>query len=367
MNIEEIYEKFFDSSDDLSIQDKYKVLRRKNLLKLSNKVDASTQTNHNVLSYSIEKIPKCNKVIQNNNYKKVLNDVQINHDNSIITDSAKENYGTLKNSLVKGNIFVGDIIVTVGTYMIDVKSDNVSLCFDGIHGNILLNIYASALKLEANSIKNRHHGYVILNNITHSTINISLDPLIFYPSEAISLKSLQKTQMYYMTYNDKVYFRNPTLEKMNNIDFNDLANIFKESIHEKKFKDLNVQTSDKLSTLNFESKLKIVNDNTDILNIESVPSSSNTYFVDLENVKNKYINVNINLDTNQIIFKPFGIQRVHGQGLITIINNSQKTTDIIFSPGFLKKEGQITVNTNTTIKLFYNHLSYSNTIIRVQI
>lgn len=360
MNIVDIYSKFY--KDDVSNQEKFKTLRRKNLIRLSNKCDVETQTNHNTILDTISYTK--HRQHQSPNHTYIEHKVKIEHDNSIVNDSVHENYGVLNDLLVKQNIYVGNVLLTPGTQKIEVNANNLNLCFNG---NFLLNINTQSVQIDAHSIEYRHHGTIIFNNRLNRDLTLTFSEK--FSQQTLKLNSLQQIQMHYMTYNNKVIFRKHATEKKNDVDLNDLKNIFNKHISKISISNLDIPNSVLLSSLSTSLSLNEIKNDSQIL-IESpnkhLTLYSNNAILDLSDVNIKHIHCKItNPNILTIFIKPFGKTKNLEEGSLTLESNVK--TSVVFIRGFMKDPSQeYNITQNNPLKLWYNHITHLNTIIRIR-
>ena len=343
----------------------------------------STQTfNNNNIKY---KSPVLLSSISNQSttttkFKELKDIVSIKHSNAIVTDATHTNICAYNDFVIKGNLFIGDTLLTPKTISIDVDMNvdtTVPLHLDGNNGNILFHINSrnqnNNINLEIANAHNKQHGFIIFHNTSDYMICINFLKVISNPTLHTTLDLDSKCVMYvsYIIVNGKLIIRRPQNRKTahiiekHNINKNDMENVIFQNINKIK---LDAIDDNQYLTANINGTAQWAQNQTES-EICTIYNSTSSSIISLNNIQSTHINININ-NINHDIYRiqSFTDKKV-GEGTINIRANNISSSTIIqlkFLEGFI-------IDSNASfylklgsenLKLWYNHINTGYTILR---
>jgi len=348
--------------------------------------DSFTQTiNNNTIQYKAPILfhSQTSESTSNVTYNNLKDVVSIDHSNAIVTDATHTNLCAYNDIVVKGNIFVGDVLLTPKTIKVNVELINditIPLNLDGNHGNILFDIINTSnteytITLELQEKYNRQHGFLIFNNLSNTQIKVQLNSTNVIIGFTIIILKPKSTQ--YITYyilEDNIFLRESqnyeTADTIteNDIDRNDMKNVLLNNINQIKLE-------------NPLPNQYLVATSTGAQWIDNVPheiESCNTHVINngvlsLCDLHANTITINLQYITDkQMRIEHFDNSKKVGEGQIIIKSHLDYDIDIIFLEGFVisnTKEkfvlNKMTTQNNPSVMYFwYNYIGSGFTILK---
>ena len=278
-------------------------------------------------------------------YKELRDIVSIKHSNAIVTDATHTNICAYNDFVVKGNLFIGDVLLTPKTVFIDVDMNTnttLPLHLDGNNGNILFHIRSSNqnnnLKLEIANSHNRQHGFIIFHNTSDYNITINFQKIISN-TDVHSIIELESKCVMYVSYfiiNDKLLIRRPQNREMSHtiketkIDKNDIENIIFQNSNQIKLE--SVENGKYLSAGTTGAEWSDIQTESDFCNLYS---SSLNKIISLKNIQSTNIIIQINENVSDTYRVQSFTDKKIGEGTI-IIKAKNLTNDTIIHIKFLE-------------------------------
>ena len=345
--------------------------------------EISTQTfNNNTIIYKSPVLlnSSLNQNTSTTKYKELKDIVSIKHSNTIVTDATHTNICAYNDLIVKGNLFIGDILLTPKTVFIDINmstNTSVPLHLDGNNGNILFHIKSSNqnnnLKLEIANSHNRQHGFIIFHNTSDYNITINFQKIISNTNLHSIIQLESKSVMYvsYFIINNKLLIRQPHNREMSHtiketkIDKNDIENIIFQNSNQIKLE--TVENGKYLTAGTTNAQWIDLQMESEFCNLYS---SSLNKIISLKHIQSTNITIHIDESSSDIYrVQSFSADKKTGEGTIIIkaTNITNNTIYIKFLEGFIvdiNSDFQLKTGTEE-LRFWYNHIDNGYTILRM--
>jgi hypothetical protein len=377
MSLVSTYDRFYSTT--LDYKDKLKRSRVLKLEKYINTTESGTQTDDNKLINFIKpRVLETQEHFQDSyelTIEYLSSDVKYTHDHVVVTDATHTDIAIFDTLNVKGNLFVGNLLLTPGTIKFIIKGESdlsIPLCLNGNHGNILFDFQADksiTVGFTIDKIEDRNQGHFLFSNTTDYTMSVDISEFVYFTeTDVIFIEPHSVVHMTYYIKNQTVLLRFPegrsTTFEYSHLDKNDLETVFYNNTNLLNFGDL-------FDNPNNNSVLKYVDDTPQFVSLESgeyenvtVQPSDNIVFLDTVFANTIKI-VSIDPSVSVLYIKPFGAEKNTGEGTIEIEMTENRMLSIVFLNGFLIKNDDYT-NLDLGVKtvFWYSHIGNGLTIIR---